>query len=397
MSKTHVNEPKPARVFNPDLTVTDYIATIELPYAVFRKFRVHPTQRDTALHAIRLHGTRHLDRPLEQHCEVSGILIGDPARNVTIASMREQFTADRDAALDAWAHKADGHCRVYLADRGLWAAPSILRTTLYAARDAKAAAQIYQAIDSIDAAKRPADQLQSTLRVAGIAPQSEFVQKCSGLQRALDLATGVFCGSLHYTAKSLSKADDQLIPEEMREFHALLPYLRAVETFKPAIEIIDDLKLSGKTIPLEAPFVGAYLSVLQRDPEEGLRFLEAVKSGSGTLQNEQMDPIFIVHSLPPYFANRKARDLKPAVRTAQKLSGVLNAYEAWLKGVNFPTGKPNYLRESVIARFNPVLRDRLERALATDAPSSASHRSRIIRPRSDDGAAVSLPTLMAPG
>jgi hypothetical protein len=391
-----MTETEPTRVFTPDLTASDYIATIEtLPYPIFSQLPDHPIQRDTALHAVRLLGSGVLDPPLEQHREVSVILVGDPARDVTIAGMREQFAADCHRALATWGHKGNGHSRDHLARTGHWTAPPTVRATIYAAADPKAAAQIYQAIDSIDAAKVATDQLQSTLRIARITPRSEFVQRCSGLSRALDLAIGVLCGSLRYARpRYLAQAGDHMIPEAMLEYYTLLPYLNAVETFKSAIEIIDELKLSAKALPLKPPYLAAYLSILQRDPEAGVPFIEAVKNGSGIQSNERIDPVFVVHALPPYFAAaQRSRNLKAKQRATQMLCGVLNAYEGWGKGEDFQVSKPP-LRDTVIAHFNAVLRDRLERA---DAPSSISASRPRIRPQSEGGAAVALPTLMAPG
>ena len=173
--------------------------------------------------------------------------------------MREQFAADCHSALAAWGHKGNGHSRDHLARTGHWTAPPTVRATIYAAADPKAAAQIYQAIDSIDAAKVATDQLQSNLRIARITPRSEFVQRCSGLSRALDLAIGVLCGSLRCARQRyLAQAGDHMIPEAMLEYYTLLPYLNAVETFKSAIEIIDELKLSAKALPLKPPYLAAY-------------------------------------------------------------------------------------------------------------------------------------------
>jgi hypothetical protein len=63
--------------------------------------------------------------------------------------------------------------------------------------------------------------------------------------------------------------------------HELLPHLAQVQYFRSALRAFDELAPSPRLMPMKAPFVAAYLSILQRDPEDGRQFLEKLQGESG--------------------------------------------------------------------------------------------------------------------
>src|SRR5262249_38784777 len=106
-----------------------YVGTIEdLPRSTFAALPDHPGQRQTELHAVTLIGSGVLDHPLDQHREVSAILVGDPLSQITIEEMISSYRADPSAALLRWGRKENGHTRNWIWSLGNGnAAPETLR------------------------------------------------------------------------------------------------------------------------------------------------------------------------------------------------------------------------------------------------------------------------------
>jgi hypothetical protein len=163
--------------------------------------------------------------------------------------------------------------------------------------------------------------------------------------------------------------------------HRLLPHLVAVERFKPALIALDELDLSTGPIPIAPPaFVGAYLSILHRDPEPGREFLaqlqdeEAGQYGAGT-----MDAFYAIRKVGDYlFDPERRRQTKPQRRSEQALACVLNCFEKWLadpEAVFKADDFKSLIGGAAIRRFNPVLRREAGRpARGTRAPAPAELR-----------------------
>jgi hypothetical protein len=337
----------------------------------------HPGQRQTELHAVTLLGSGVLDKPLDQHREVSAILIGDPAVGVTIEQLVERYMADPDAALRQWGHKENGHTRAFIWNLGNGtAAPETLRCTVYAATDKEAATQSYNAVDSLTAVKTRKDIMQSTLRIAGIQPASAWLQKASSLATALDLAVAVLCGGRNHPTSSqrlvLMGAREPALDATEMKMHRLLPHLIAVQRFKKAIEIFDRLSPTSALMPLsQSAFVAGYLSILHRDPDDGGVFLEALQTESGEYAGGLMDAFYAIKKVGEEVLDpRHAIKTTSGQRTEQILACVLNAYEGWRNDHSFKADRFP-IRATVITRFNPILRK------AADALMAAERAQRI--------------------
>ncbi|MGA8759864.1 MAG: hypothetical protein WB611_26815 [Stellaceae bacterium] len=323
-----------------------------LPWAVFSDLPDHPMQRDTAVHSIKLLGSGVLhDHPMVKHDEVSIVIVGD------LAAIRQRFSEVPIAALHEFAaYKENGHSRDHLSKRGEWTAPETCYAMVYAAADQKAADLSFRAVDSPTATKTSTNYLQSSLRKAGITPNSDLFRRCTGLGTALNLAISVLCGGLRYAKpKFLTQADDQVLPENLRDAETLLPYLRPVYCFKTPIEILDRLNPSSKMLPLDPGSVAAYLSILRRDPQDGAIFLNEVVGKAGVSDDHHMDPIFLLHNLAQYLDSRPTSPT-PAERRVQTCAGALNAYQHWSDGAHFrPRGYAEATSQKIIADFNPEL------------------------------------------
>ena len=109
--------------------------------------------------------------------------------------------------------------------------------------------------------------MQSTLRLAGIEPVSDFMRVGGSLAPALGLASWVLCGgadehrrfAFRYTGTDTVRA----------EIHRLLPLLASVEEFREPIRFLDgqlEMPWTAKNMPAApAGFVAGYLSILPVD------------------------------------------------------------------------------------------------------------------------------------
>jgi len=343
---------------NPDIVYVDQIE--DLPLSDFGALPDHPAQRQTALHAVHLIAAGVLNEPLDQHREVAITMIGDPDHGDTIEKMIDLYRTDRAAALARYAHKQDGHTRFYS-----WSTiddlpvPETLRATVYAVSDVAAATKSYNAMDSILAAKGAKDMAQTTVRIAQISPRSDWLKQASGLSTALNMTLNVVCGGGNFVPtdiRSVLLADLQLNPLEV-ELHRALPHLAAVNYFKSALQLLDSLEPSAPLMPMAAPYVAGYLSILQRDPERGKVFLETLQGESGRYSGGLMDAFFSIKMVGRRIFNPKEKlKTTPKQRNTMALSCVLNAYNGWAEGTNFTADKfPTESR--VITSFNPVLRN----------------------------------------
>ena len=348
----------PAPVFTSDPRIP-YLGTIEaLPWAIFRALPPHPAQRDTELHAARLLASGVLNPPLEQHREVRVILCGNSTE------IKTHFLQDQLAALQQYGCKLDGHTRAKLDETNHWTAPEICRATIYAAETPEAALLAYQATDSIDAAKIATDEMQSTLAIAQITPRSPVLRKCIGLSTALNLSIGVLCGSLRCRApKHLPQTAELELPDQLRSYAAHLPYLQTVHLFRNAIETLDAILLSmSRGLPQGGtPYLAGWITILQRDPQDGAVFLDQVTKSTGTLRQGEMDAVYVVHHLRSHLDQKKP--LNPAQRSEQAYCGILNAYHAWSNGREFRADDYRPVtREAILNEFNPILRDNVLRS-----------------------------------
>jgi len=349
--------------FSPNPNIR-YVAHLEdFPRQQFSALPPHPAQRQTELHAVNLAASGVLDTHLDQHCEVAVVLIGDPAGGIGIEQMIAEFGADPFLALAQYAVKLNGHTRDYLWNLGNGlAAPDSLRLTVYAAADKEAAAAAYRAVDSLTAVKGRKDTMQSTLRVAGIVPRSPWLLSAGQLAPALDLALAVVCGSQDYRPADIREVlRRELNPTEAElRMLALLPHLSAVLYFKDTLALFDALEPSARLMPMLAPFVAGYLSILHRDPAEGRKFLEALQTQNGYYAAGLMDSFYAVKKVADEVLDAKAM-LKTAAaeRTTKMLACTLNAYEGWRNDTDFKADKFP-MAPGIIVRFNPVLAQKID-------------------------------------
>ena len=151
---------------------------------------------------------------LDQHCEVSALLIGDPEAGITIEKMIAAFKENVCDALTRFGCKLNGHTRDYLwRHRDDLARPSTVRLSAYAAADSEGAVQVYNAVDSLQAVKQRKHIMQSTLNIAGIPTRSPYMTAATSLAGALNAAVWVLHGGApeHRTLKLLPPAGTVLV------------------------------------------------------------------------------------------------------------------------------------------------------------------------------------------
>jgi hypothetical protein len=364
-------------VFTPNPS-SQFLGVIDIDRTLFSQLPDHPAQRQTALHAINLLSYGVLNDPLDQHRDVEVLLIGEPATGRTIEAMVAAFQENPQGAIKRFGHKLNGHTRGYIWEKSLLPAPITLRAFVRVATDRRSAVQVYNAVDSLVSVKSRKDVMQSTLNVAGIHPVSDLLQKSGVMAPALDLASGVLFGSFEYRARHLLQITGNVVRDQADDdLHALLPHLAAVRVFKPAILALDTLNLLPKVLPAKAPFVGAYLSILHRDPDEGLCFLQALRTEAGASVGGLMDSFFTIRAVFEYLneGTRRSRS-SPAQRAMQIMYCVLNTYAGWkVQGDAYRTeGFP--LRKQVIAQFNPGFKHDAEGWLRTALAERAAAKER---------------------
>jgi hypothetical protein len=348
-------------------------------------------QRNTALHASKLFSSRVLDRNLDMHRVVAVVLLGYPGAAVTIERIQARLAEDPIAAVNGEFEREllDGHSRVLLAKTKNWIPPERAFVLVYVAADAEAAAWAYEAMDSPTAAKTQTDDMQSMLALARIEATSNLIKRGTRLSTALNFAIAALCGRLDCRGpKYLALADQSEPPEHLRSFFSSDPrlaYLPAVHRFRGAIQAVDlfatkfekpGTRLAMPGSPVE---LGAAITIVDRDPADGLVFLEAVNAGKGTQGTGRMDAIFVWHHLYGHLLGK--RRLKPAERGLQYYCGLLNAYDAWRQEKDFKAGDFGTLIKdpTIIRRFNPVLRQGLAGAIKT--PAARLNRPQPLAPR----------------
>jgi hypothetical protein len=352
-----------------------YLGVLEVNRSIFHDLPQHPAQRQTPLHAVTLLSAGVLNHPLDQHSEVAAILVGNAATGLTVEALALKYAANPHATLTECGIKANGHTRDFIWEAGRAPTPETLRVAVYAAVDERAAIAVYNAFDSLVSVKSRKDVMQSTLHVAGITPVSPFVQKASSLASALDVAAGVLFGNLDHRAFVLPVEYDPLNKAD-GELHTLLPYLTAVARFKDAIVALDNLNVSTQTIPLrQAAFVGAYLSILHRDPERGSEFLELIQQGEGGFTDGLMDAPYAIKNLFPKVIHPKLKQTTPAYRKQQIVNCVLNVFEGWCANPDFVTADfPT--RGAIVRKFNAEMAEVAEKLEKAAAARKVAKRER---------------------
>jgi hypothetical protein len=216
----------------------------------------------------------------------------------------------------------------------------------------------------------------------------------ASLAGALDGAVWVLHGGApeHRTLKLLPPLDAALDPLRP-ELYQLLPHLRAVELFKPAIVALDEIDLSAGPAPLSPPsFVAGYLSILHRDPARGREFVGRLQEeDSGEFSGGLMDGFYAVKKITDYLfePNRKART-KPALRNDQVFATVLNCYEDWLNDPNHTYAADDFRKvigTGVIRTFNPVLK---RAAMAATRQAAKARKGEAAAAGSPHSAAIPL-------
>jgi hypothetical protein len=362
---------------NPNIIYLDTID--DLPLAKFMALPDHPAQRQTTLHAATLISSGVLDQPLDQHREVAVILIGRPDEGDTIDNLIRIYRADQEDAFRQRGHKLNGHTRAHCWGLGDGIpAPESVRATVYAALDNAAATKSYNAVDSGTAVKGKKDMSQTTVRVAQITPNSEWLRKAAGLTKVLHLAATVVCGSREFVPAELRHVLlDQLAPTPLYQYlHRELPHLAATMYFKPALEALDALGPTATLMPMRDCFAAGYLSILHRDPDRGKEFLELLQVEGGSYLDDLMDPFYAIKKVgDKVFDKREIQKTTPAQRDMMVLATVLNAYDGWNQDAHFKADKFP-MEQRVIATFNPILRDAVNAVHKTTVRTQVREKQR---------------------
>ena len=219
-----------------------FVALLDgVEYEMFGALPDHPAQRQTTLHAANLLASGVLFPTLDVHREVAALLIGNPDNGVTIEMMMVAFKENVREALTRYGVKLNGHTRHFLWEYpGGPPRPANVRLSVYAAADRDSAVQQYNAVDSLQAVKGRKHTMQSTLNVAGIEPRSAYLKAASNLAGALDAAVWILHGGApEYRGLKLLPPPGSVADPLRPELHVLLPHLRAVEVFKPALVGLD--------------------------------------------------------------------------------------------------------------------------------------------------------------
>ena len=342
-----------------------FVALLDgVEYEMFGALPDHPAQRQTTLHAANLLASGVLFPTLDVHREVAALLIGDPDNGVTIEMMMVAFKENVREALTRYGVKLNGHTRHFLWEYpGGPPRPANVRLSVYAAADRDSAVQQYNAVDSLQAVKGRKHTMQSTLNVAGIEPRSAYLKAASNLAGALDAAVWILHGGApEYRGLKLLPPPGSVADPLRPELHVLLPHLRAVEVFKPALVGLDEIDLLAGPAPLSPPaFVAGYLSILYRDPARGREFITRLQEeDSGEYSGGLMDAFYAVKKVGDYLfePNRKART-KPQLRADQSLATVLNCYEDWLSDPAHTYIADDFrkvIATGIIRTFNPALK-----------------------------------------
>jgi hypothetical protein len=244
---------------------------------------------------------------------------------------------------------------------------------------------------------------QTTVKVAGITPNSVWLRKATGLRKVLQLASTVICGNPDFVQAELRTVLlDKLQPNPLyQEVHRALPDLAATTYFKSALEALDALGPTAAIMPMKDSFAAGYVSILHRDPERGKEFLELLQVESGSYQDGAMDAFYAIKKVADkVFDKREMQKTTTAQRDNTILATVLNAYTGWnsereFKADNFPKD------QRVIATFNPILKEAVETVQKTTARTklqekqrrAAERRSRKAVPRHRQPAAQPAPEL----
>jgi hypothetical protein len=352
-------------LFVPDPAIR-YLGTIEVSRDVFHALPDHPEQRQTALHAIDLLRSEVLNHSLDIHRNVDIHLVSD-----NLDELAAQITANPaqlivEARQRGEAFKVNGHTRDQMWDRGLAPAPEMLRVTIWGVqRNSSGATRLYKAFDALAAVKGKKDEMQSTLKAAGIDPTSDAVRKATNLAPALLWATAVICGSIEYRNYPLELLTDgpTMTPFD-QEIHKLLPKLGTVKYYRQAIMALDQIDINPEMMPvLPAVFIGGYVSILHRNPVEGLEFLRRLKdSESGETNGTLMDAFAAIKKVRSYVMDpARYRQTKPLNRQVHILNSVLNAFIGWHTTENHAYTVDAFpFRPNAISSFNPVLRSQAQ-------------------------------------
>jgi hypothetical protein len=338
-----------------------YLGTVIIPRVLFHDLPAHPNQRQTALHAVSLLKSGVLNYPLDIHRNVDAHILSEDLDELERAFAVDPLAVIEQARAQGDVFKENGHTRDELWHRAWTPVPETVRLTMWGiTRHSNGVSRLYKSFDALQAVKGHKDEMQSTLNAAGIDPVSELIAKATTLGAALEWATAVACGSVDYKRYpvELLAAEEPLSPFE-QEVRSILTKLGTVRYFKPAIVALDKLGVTPEMTPvLPPPFIGGYLCILQRNPEEGREFLERLKeSDSGETTGVLMDAFAAIKNVRNYVTDPRRRIVKPQTRMIQILNCVLNCFEGWLNtdGHAYTVDKFPF-RPNAIATFNPALR-----------------------------------------
>ncbi len=326
--------------------------TIEVPTALFQQRPDHPCQRVTELHAGTLLVRGVLDHNLDIH------------RFVDVFVQLDQHGLAMDEALKMplpelleLSYKANGHTRGLLWREDRTAAPDTVRVTVHLIEDEDTSVRVYNSFDSSDSSKRSNDQIQSAMKLAGVEVKN-FIRSGSGLKTALGYCMDILYGGAEpKTAKlrGVNRIVAGLAPRTLEaRLDELVPILPTMRRFKDAIELFDATDAAPKRTPIAPAFLGGYLSILHRDSERGLEFMNELVASKGEQLNDEMDAVFAIRYVESHI-NEMRSEPEPRRKARMELACVLNAYSAWLDGRMFPVGSYP-LSERIFSTFNPALR-----------------------------------------
>lgn len=325
---------------------------IEAPTAVFQQLPDHPAQRVTELHAGTLLVRGILDHNLDVHRDVDAFVQLD-RHNLTMADAAKMSLE----TLLPLAYKGNGHTRALLWREGRTPTPETVRVCVHLVADEDTSVRVYNSFDSSDSSKRAKDQVQSAMRLADIRVRG-FLRTGSGLKSALGYCMDVLWGGTApkiAVARGVAQVAAGLTPKTLEErLDELVPILPTMRRFKPAIELLDQVEPTPKSVPLAPAYLAGYLSILHRDAERGLDFMRELVGSAGEQVNDEMDAVFAIRFLDKHIADMRVEP-EPAKQARMRLACVLNAYTTWSTGIMLASGAYP-LNEKIIATFNPALK-----------------------------------------
>jgi hypothetical protein len=312
---------------------TRVLGTVEVSWDVWHSIKPHPNQRFTAKHAALLVTSNVLATPLDNHRNVSAVIVGD------IEQSALAFAEKCGNVLTHFnTYKVDGHSRTRAQAEGRAPRPTTVLVTLIAVADESESARVYSSFDSTISSKKGADKAQSAILSAGIEPKSALFQACTGIAQALKMAEAIIDeGAIQVKtrhAKQVDSEDDELTLD--RAIESLVPGIKQARRFKDEILALDSLDLNSKVMAVKSPALAAYIAILHRDQTNGLAFITKLRQNDGSSVSGAADAIYVARTVLD-FVNVKRKKLKGVERNQFIVAVILNAFIGYKNGATFDT------------------------------------------------------------